>query len=79
MADENNTNGTNGTELYPLDDAAIEAIADLDKQESNCNIARNAILSYFLRQHKLSGDWRLAPNRRELVKLPAPVAQMQQP
>lgn len=67
-----NENGN--TEAYPLDDAAIEAIAELDAQERNLTVARSAILSYFLRQQKLTGNWVLAPNRRELVKQSAPVA-----
>jgi hypothetical protein len=65
---ENNNNDNNAQEAFPLDDAAIESIAELDKQEAQINVARNAILSYILRQHKLMGNWQLATNRRELVK-----------
>jgi hypothetical protein len=58
--------------LFPLDDAAIDSLAELAQQESNANVARNAILAYFLRQHKLSGNWRLALNGRELVRVEQP-------
>jgi hypothetical protein len=75
MSEENNGNTAAEPELFPLDEAAIEAIQDLDKQETqlveaskNINVARNAILSYFLRQHKLEGNWQLAENRKELMR-----------
>jgi beta-phosphoglucomutase-like phosphatase (HAD superfamily) len=55
-------------ESYPLDDAAIELIAELDQQEKQVLVARNSILTYILRQHKLTGPWKVAPNRRELVR-----------
>jgi hypothetical protein len=76
MSEENNGNTASvEPELFPLDEAAIEAIKDLDNQETqlveaskNINVARNAILSYFLRQHKLQGNWQLAETRTELVR-----------
>lgn len=55
-------------EMFPLDDAAIATIQELDQQERDINIARNAMLGYFLRQHNLQGNWRVAPNRRELMR-----------
>lgn len=55
-------------ETFPLDDAAIEMLADYDQQEVGLNTARNALLSYFARQHKLQGKWQLATNRKELIK-----------
>jgi hypothetical protein len=61
----------NNDENFPLDDAAIATISELDEQEKGISIARNAILSYFLRVHSLTGNWQLAANRRELVR-PAP-------
>jgi hypothetical protein len=73
MENGNQNEPVGESELYPLDDAAIETIADLDAQERNIAIARNAILSYFLRQHKLTGNWTLAPNRRELTRAAAPL------
>jgi len=59
-------------EVIPLDDAAIEAIAELETQQRNAVIAENAILSYFLRQNKIEGNWQLRRSGpgalRELVK-----------
>lgn len=62
---------------FPLDDAAIESLAELDKQTNDIAVARNAILSYFLRQHKLTGNWQLAMNRRELVRVEQPLPAQQ--
>lgn len=70
--------GAEAPEAFPLDDAAIESLAELDTQERNIGVARTAILSYFLRQHKLKGNWALAENRRELVKTPAATANVGQ-
>jgi len=69
----NNGNGAAEQELYPLDDAAIELLAQFDEQERQINTARNAMLTYFVRLHKLQGNWGVAPNRRELVKQTAAV------
>jgi hypothetical protein len=55
-------------DVFPLDDAAIETLAEFDQQERQLNVARTAVLSYFLKQHKLLGNWSLSPNRRELVR-----------
>lgn len=55
-------------EVVPLDDAAIEAIAELDQRQLILNASLNAILNYFSRQHKLQGRWELSDNRKELVK-----------
>ena len=70
----------NGAESFPLDDAGIETVAELDQKmreveavRGNIIAATNAVLTYFVRQHKLAGDWKLAANRRELVKEAAPV------
>lgn len=72
-------NEEQNTDLFPLDEAAIESIAELDGQEKRLidaakelNVARQAILSYFLRQHKMSGNWTLAENRKELLRNPEP-------
>ena len=51
-------------ETYPLDDAAIEALAELEQHEK----CVQAVLNYFMKQQKLSGGWTLARNRRELVR-----------
>jgi hypothetical protein len=67
------------SENFPLDDAAIDTVAELDEEErklditrANINVARSAVLHYFLRQHKMLGNWQLAPNRRELVRIEQP-------
>jgi len=57
-------------ETYPLDDAAIEIIAELNQQAAASNAALQGVLSLFARQQKLQGKWQLAPNGRELVKAP---------
>jgi hypothetical protein len=54
-------------ETYPLDDAAIETIAMATKQTAEINLGVQAVLNYFLRQHKLKGNWRVAENGKELV------------
>jgi hypothetical protein len=54
-------------ETFPLDDAAIASIAELREQLKTAQIAMNAILSYFARQHGLAGTWTLSENGRELV------------
>ena len=66
-------------ELFPLDEAACQMVAELDEQEkqiqqnlTQIQTARNAILAYFLRTHKLAGNWQVAANRRELVRQPEP-------
>jgi hypothetical protein len=67
------------TENYPLDDAALEALADIDKQEQMAMIslagARQGILNHFAKIHKLAGNWRLADNKQELVKVHQSVQQ----
>jgi len=55
-------------ELFPLDDAAIEFLAPRRQQVKALNIEINAVLTYFLMQHKLEGSWMLAENDKELVK-----------
>ena len=60
-------------EIVPLDDAAIEALADIEIQEriaiASVIAARTATLNLFARQHKLPGEWRLAENKKELIKV----------
>ena len=77
---EENRNEERSAEAYPLDDAAIGLLAEYDEQErklviaADClNAARSAMLTLFLRQQSLTGNWEVAPNRRELVKKPVPV------
>jgi len=60
---------------FPLDDATISVLADLDKQAIALAGQRQGVLFLFGRQHGLEGNWQLAPNGRELVKQPAPIGQ----
>jgi hypothetical protein len=66
-------------EIVPLDDATIEALAEIAIQErialSSINAARTATLNLFARQNKLPGNWRLAENKRELIKAEQSVQQ----
>ena len=57
-------------DTFPLDDAAIQILAEIDQQAASLDASRQGVLTLFARQHKLQGQWRLAPNRRELVKAP---------
>ena len=55
-------------DILPLDNAAIEMLAEIEQQERACAVARQSILNYFARQNKLGDGWQLAPNKRELLK-----------
>jgi hypothetical protein len=55
-------------DVFPLDDAALESLAQFDQQEQQIMGARIGVLTLFTRIHKLQGNWQLAQNRRELVK-----------
>lgn len=63
----------NGNDTFPLDDAAIALIAELRQTITNAQVALNAILQYFAKQHGLSLPLQLADNGRELILGP-PVA-----
>lgn len=54
-------------ETYPLDDAAIELLAELREQIRAANIASNAVIALFAKQHGLTGRIRIADNGRELI------------
>lgn len=60
----------NGVETFPLDDAAIQMIAELKASTQQAQVAMNAILSYFCKQHQLLGRIELAENGRELIVHP---------
>lgn len=67
-------------EIYPLDDAAVGFIAEklreieaLKQDVQLLEAALNGALTYFARLHKLEGQWKLADNRRELVREASPV------
>ena len=79
---EDEKNEQNEQEAFPLDDAAIALLSEYDEQErklmiaaESLNGARTGMLTLFLRQHGLNGNWNVAPNRRELVKAVQPVPQ----
>jgi len=55
-------------DTFPLDDAAVSAIHELREQQKNAQIAINAIQFYFMKCHKLQGQWQLADNGRELIQ-----------
>lgn len=55
-------------ENYPLDDSMIEILAEANQQIAGINQRLQGALILFLRQHKLEGNWQVAPNGKELVK-----------
>ena len=58
-------------ENYPLDDALIQMMTEINGQMQTLNAQRQGALVLFIRQHKLQGNWQVAENGRELVKAPA--------
>ena len=52
---------------YPLDQVTIEVISELREQDKAMRISQNAILSYFCRVHKLTGNVQLSEDGRELI------------
>jgi len=65
------------TENYPLDEALISMLADINGQLQALQAQRQGALVLFIRQQKLQGNWQVAENGRELVKVAQ--QQMQQP
>lgn len=66
-------------ENFPLDEAMIEILAQIqgqfaelqkqvDAEAMKLNATRQGALVLFIRQHRLDGNWRLADNGRELVR-----------
>lgn len=67
--------GPNGRpEIYPLDDTAIALLTEMREQIKNAQLAMNTVIAYFARQHKLTGQIRLADNGRELIIEALPAA-----
>lgn len=64
-------------ERFPLDDAAIGLFAEYQAQIDQVSAAQRGMLTLFVRQHGLQGNWQLAPGGRELVRRGD--EQMQQP
>jgi hypothetical protein len=54
-----------GVDAFPLDDALIALLAE---QAAAFAHQRQGALTLFVRQHKLQGNWQVAPNGRELVR-----------
>ena len=65
----------NDHEIFPLDEAAISTVQELRENIKAAQIAINAVLSYFARQHELQGRIQLSENGRELIIYNTPVRQ----
>jgi hypothetical protein len=59
-------------DVYPLDDAAISVLADLKANIASLDAQWTGALVLFIRQHKLVGNWGVAPNGKELIRRPDP-------
>ena len=57
----------NSHEIFPLTDAAIATVAELRENIKGSQIAINAVLTYFAREHELKGRIQLSDNGRELI------------
>lgn len=58
-------------ETFPLSEEIIQLLGEVNTEIQRLNAQAQGAVILFLRQHKLQGDWRVAPNNRELVKNPA--------
>ena len=65
----------NNHEIFPLNEAAIATVAELRENIRAAQLAINAVLSYFVRQHELKGRVQLSENGRELIIHTTPVRQ----
>lgn len=54
--------------IFPLDDDAIAMITQADEQLRSVNAQVSGMLAYFIKKAKLEGTWKIADNRRELVR-----------
>lgn len=61
-----NENGT--PEHYPLDGESIELIADYQKQIMALDSRIGGVLDIFVKKSKLTGQWNLHYNMREIVR-----------
>jgi len=73
MENERNEQTTD-MEHYPLDEALIAMLGEIAQQMQALQAQRQGALVLFIRQQKLTGNWQVAENGRELVKAPAVVA-----
>jgi len=78
MEEPNGNGAAAEVENFPLDEALISFLEDVEKARVELEqkvqllaAQRQGALVLFIRQHKLSGDWRVAENGKELVR-PAP-------
>jgi hypothetical protein len=60
---------------WPLDEATIQMLGEINEQMKGLAAQRQGALVLFIRQQKLQGNWQVAENGRELVKMAAPAAQ----
>jgi hypothetical protein len=77
MNDETNDIKQPELENYPLDEASIQMLSEINSQIQTLNAQRQGALVLFIRQHKLQGNWQVAENGKELVK--AQASQMPSP
>ena len=66
---EQNNGQQSEVENYPLDEAVIQLLADINNQINALNQQRQGALVLFIRQQKLQGNWAVAENGKELVKV----------
>ena len=85
MENQNENRPAVEPEVYPLDDASIGLLADirkqleaLNEQGRQLNAQATGALVLFIRQHKLTGNWKPAENGKELVREPDPAPVPQQ-
>ncbi len=69
---EEQQNNEQQQENFPLDEAAIQLLADINSQMQQLQAQRQGALVLFIRQHKLQGNWQVAENGKELVKAAMP-------
>jgi hypothetical protein len=74
MEQETNNATASEVENFPLDEALISMLAEINQQMIPLQASRQGALVLFMRQHKLQGNWQVAENGRELVKVAQPTA-----
>jgi hypothetical protein len=63
----------NDEDIYPLDEDAIELVADIQRRGAMLQGELTGVLNAFLKREKLTGRWELAQNSREIHRTGAPV------
>lgn len=56
-------------ETYPMSEELIGILAEVDQQITALNAQWQGALILFLRIHKLQGNWRAAPNHKEIMRV----------